>query len=92
VLEDDEHEEHVEGTFGPTRVPQVLPPLLLPLLLLAVPPLLPPLLPVPASDGAVPQTPPRGTQPLTCAPSTLLSVTHDSSAEHVVPVGQRLAQ
>jgi hypothetical protein len=84
VLDDDEHEVHPAVTVGPTSVPQVLPPLLL-----AVPPLL---LPLPPELLPAAQTPLRGTQPLTCAPSTELSVVQASLLGHSLPVGHRAAQ
>jgi hypothetical protein len=97
VLDDAEHELHPAFTVGPTSVPQVLPPLLPPLLLPAVPPLLLPLLPLlpPDPPELLPpaaQTPLRGTQPLTCAPSTELRVVQASLLEHSLPLGQSVAQ
>jgi len=98
LLEDAEHELHPAFTVGPTSVPQVLPPLLLPPLplLLAAPPLLLPVPPlVPPEPPELPpaaHTPLRGTQPLTCAPSTELRVVQASLLAHSLPFGQRATQ
>jgi hypothetical protein len=88
LLDELEHDWHVDVVVGPARGPQlpVLPPLLLPLLLLVVPPLLPPLL------DDVPPHSLAGTHALTCAPSAVESVVHDSPAVQPLEPEQIAAQ
>jgi hypothetical protein len=88
LLDEAEHDVHVEVTVGPASPPQVPPELDPPLLDPELPPLDPPeLLPLPPLAHA----PLRGTHPLTCAPSTLLTVVHAWSAAQA-PEAQVLTQ